>query len=182
MRISMALAAAALLLLLSLAAADMSIVSYGERSEEEARRLYAEWKAEHGKSYNAVGEEERRYAAFRDNLRYIDEHNAAADAGVHSFRLGLNRFADLTNEEYRDTYLGLRNKPRRERKVSDRYLAADNEALPESVDWRTKGAVAEIKDQGGCGKHPLILFMSPLFISVSGVKYVSFLHMNHFRG
>uniref|UniRef100_A0A0E0PEY1 Oryzain alpha chain n=1 Tax=Oryza rufipogon TaxID=4529 RepID=A0A0E0PEY1_ORYRU len=151
MRISMALAAAALLLLLSLAAADMSIVSYGERSEEEARRLYAEWKAEHGKNYNAVGEEERRYAAFRDNLRYIDEHNAAADAGVHSFRLGLNRFADLTNEEYRDTYLGLRNKPRRERKVSDRYLAADNEALPESVDWRTKGAVAEIKDQGGCG-------------------------------
>jgi hypothetical protein len=88
------LAAAALLLLVSLAAAaDMSIVSYGERSEEETRRMYAEWMATHGRTYNAIGEEERRYQVFRDNLRYIDAHNAAADAGVHSFRLGLNRFA-----------------------------------------------------------------------------------------
>uniref|UniRef100_A0A0D9WAD6 Oryzain alpha chain n=1 Tax=Leersia perrieri TaxID=77586 RepID=A0A0D9WAD6_9ORYZ len=155
MRISMALVAAALLVLFSMAAAaDMSILSYGERSEEETRRLYAEWKSEHRKNSNAIGggDDERRYEVFKDNLRYIDEHNAAADAGVHSFRLGLNRFADLTNEEYREAYLGLKNKPLRgERKVSDRYLAADDEALPESVDWRKKGAVAEIKDQGGCG-------------------------------
>ncbi|CAD6261984.1 unnamed protein product [Miscanthus lutarioriparius] len=146
------LAAALLLLLVSLAAAaDMSIISYGERSEEETRRMYAEWMATHGRTYNAIGEEERRYQVFRDNLRYIDEHNAAADAGVHSFRLGLNRFADLTNEEYRATYLGVRTKPQRERKLSTRYHAADNEDLPESVDWRTKGAVAEVKDQGSCG-------------------------------
>jgi hypothetical protein len=151
------LAAAALLLLLSLAAAaDMSIVSYGERSEEETRRVYDEWMSRHGKAYNAIGEEERRYQVFRDNLRYIDQHNAAADAGVHSFRLGLNRFADLTNEEYRATYLGVNNRPQRERKASARYHADDNEALPDSVDWRTKGAVAEIKDQGSCGKHPSI--------------------------
>ncbi|KAG8066470.1 hypothetical protein GUJ93_ZPchr0004g39587 [Zizania palustris] len=156
MRISMALAAAALvvaaLYVVAVGAeADMSIVSYGERSEEETRRLYAQWATEHGKNYNAVGEEERRYQVFKDNLRYVDQHNAAADAGVHSFRLGLNRFADLTNDEYRATYLGTRNNPLRERKVSNRYLAADGEALPESVDWRKKGAVAAIKDQGGCG-------------------------------
>uniref|UniRef100_K3Y8C3 Cathepsin propeptide inhibitor domain-containing protein n=1 Tax=Setaria italica TaxID=4555 RepID=K3Y8C3_SETIT len=146
------LAAAALLLLVSLAAAaDMSIVSYGERSEEETRRMYAEWMATHGRTYNAIGEEERRYQVFKDNLRYIDAHNAAADAGVHSFRLGLNRFADLTVEEYRDTYLGVMTKPQRERKLSARYLTGENEELPESVDWRAKGAVAEVKDQGSCG-------------------------------
>ncbi|KAM0873806.1 hypothetical protein ACQ4PT_037837 [Festuca glaucescens] len=153
MRRSTALLAAAAALLLSLAAAaDMSIVSYGERSEEEARRMYAEWKAEHGRNSNAIGgEDELRFAVFRDNLRYIDEHNAAADAGVHSFRLGLNRFADITNEEYRNTYLGVRTKPERKQKLSARYQAADNEDLPESVDWRTKGAVPAVKDQGGCG-------------------------------
>ncbi|XP_047062861.1 oryzain alpha chain-like [Lolium rigidum] len=153
MRTSTALLAAAAALLLSLAAAaDMSIVSYGERSEEEARRMYAEWKAEHGRNSNAIGgEDELRFAVFRDNLRYIDEHNAAADAGVHSFRLGLNRFADLTNEEYRSTYLGVRTKPERKQKLSSRYQAAVNEDLPESVDWRTKGAVPAVKDQGGCG-------------------------------
>nr|BAH11164.1 cysteine protease [Hordeum vulgare] len=153
MRTSMALLAA-LLLMVSLAgaaAADMSIVFYGERSEEEVRRMYAEWMAEHHSTYNPIGEEERRFEAFRNNLRYIDQHNAAADAGVHSFRLGLNRFADLTNEEYRSTYLGARTKPDRERKLSARYQAADNDELPESVDWRKKGAVGAVKDQGGCG-------------------------------
>jgi hypothetical protein len=163
-----AAAAAALLLLLLLslaAAADMSIVSYGERSDEEARRMYAEWMAAHGRTYNAVGEEERRYQVFRDNLRYIDAHNAAADAGVHSFRLGLNRFADLTNDEYRATYLGARTRPQRERKLGARYHAADNEDLPESVDWRAKGAVAEVKDQGSCGKASIPI--SALFLSLS---------------
>lgn len=165
---STTLTAAALLLLVSLAAAaDMSIISYGERSEEETRRMYAEWMATHGRSYNGIGEEERRYQVFRDNLRYIDEHNAAADAGVHSFRLGLNRFADLTNEEYRATYLGIRNKPQRERKLSARYHADDNEELrlPESVDWRKKGAVTEIKDQGSCGElpHTNLLSAPPIF-------------------
>lgn len=159
------LAAVALLLLVSLAAAaDMSIISYGERSEEETRRMYAEWMATHGRTYNAIGEEERRYQVFKDNLRYIDAHNAAADAGVHSFRLGLNRFADLTNDEYRATYLGVRTKPQRERKLGDRYLAGDNEELPESVDWRAKGAVAEVKDQGSCGELPYQSPPSPPFL------------------
>ncbi|XP_047066075.1 oryzain alpha chain-like [Lolium rigidum] len=145
-------AAVLLLLLLSLAAAaDMSIVSYGERSEEETRRVYAEWMAQHGRTYNALGEEDRRFQVFRDNLRYIDQHNTAADAGLHSFRLGLNRFADTTNQEYRARYLGVRSKPERQRKLSTRYQADDSEELPESFDWREKGAVVEVKDQGDCG-------------------------------
>lgn len=56
-----------LLLLASLAAAalaDMSIVGYGGRSEEEVRRLYHAWKAHHGKPSGALAaseEEDPRY-------------------------------------------------------------------------------------------------------------------------
>uniref|UniRef100_A0A0A9EQS6 Cathepsin propeptide inhibitor domain-containing protein n=1 Tax=Arundo donax TaxID=35708 RepID=A0A0A9EQS6_ARUDO len=82
-----AAAATALLLLVSVAAADMSIKSYRERSEEETRRVFVEWKAKHGKTYASVGEEERRYVVFKDNLRFIEQHNAAADAGLSSSRL-----------------------------------------------------------------------------------------------
>jgi hypothetical protein len=179
----LASAAAVLLLLLSLAAAaDMSIVSYGERSEEETRRVYAEWMAQHGRTYNALGEEDRRFQVFRDNLRYIDQHNTAADAGLHSFRLGLNRFADITNEEYRARYLGVRSKPERQRKLSARYQADDSEELPESFDWREKGAVVEVKDQGDCGEHPrlnlLLLLPSLLFFQI--IKFVAtILHCHH---
>ncbi|WOL17466.1 oryzain alpha chain-like [Canna indica] len=156
-------ALAVLLLLVGVAAAaDMSIVSYDrehgvrglDRSEEEVRRLYDAWMAEHGRVHNALGERERRFEVFRDNLRFIDAHNADADAGVHGFRLGLNRFADLTNEEFRATYLGTRSRgsaARPVRAASDRYRLRDGEELPASVDWREKGAVAPVKDQGNCG-------------------------------
>jgi hypothetical protein len=51
-----------LLFLTGASLADMSIVSYGERSEEEIQRLYQAWKAQHGKLYNALGQEDdKRY-------------------------------------------------------------------------------------------------------------------------
>lgn len=143
-------------LLFAVAAAQSSILTY-ERSEEEVRRLYEEWMAEHGRSYmNALDEQERRFEVFRDNLRYVDEHNAAADRGEYAFRLGMNRFADLTNEEYRARYLGARanGKMRRKRNPlgSDRYRFKVGDELPDPVDWREKGAVVGVKDQGSCGE------------------------------
>jgi hypothetical protein len=50
-----------LLFLTAASLADMSIVSYGERSEEEIQRLYQAWKAQHGKLYNALGQDDKRY-------------------------------------------------------------------------------------------------------------------------
>jgi hypothetical protein len=125
--------------------------------------------AQQGRTYNALGEEERRFQVFRDNLRYIDQHNTAADAGLHSFRLGLNRFADITNEEYRARYLGVRSKPERQRKLSARYQADDSEVLPESFDWREKGAVVDVKDQGDCGENLICCCCLSFFHRVSNL-------------
>nr|CAD1825849.1 unnamed protein product [Ananas comosus var. bracteatus] len=79
---SLLLVSLALSLMVAVAAAagGMSILGYGARSEAEVRRLYRSWMGRHGKWYNGVGEEERRFEIFKENLRYVDEHNAAADA------------------------------------------------------------------------------------------------------
>jgi hypothetical protein len=63
-----------------------------------------------------------------------------------TFTIGENHLADYTREEYRQL-LGYipRNEPH-----ESRYLEAvkevDVNALPSSVDWRTKGAVTPVKD------------------------------------
>ncbi|KZV54558.1 low-temperature-induced cysteine protein [Dorcoceras hygrometricum] len=96
-------------------ASDMSIISYDEktgvvglRSDDEVMSMYESWMLKHGKTYNALGEKEKRFEIFKDNLRYIDEQNAVAN---RTYKLGLNRFADISNSEYRNTYLGTRKSP-----------------------------------------------------------------------
>ncbi|OAY77429.1 Cysteine proteinase RD21a, partial [Ananas comosus] len=147
------------------AASDMSIIAYNtahgvrgigvDRSEEEMRHLYEDWLSRHGKAYNALGEKDRRFEIFKDNVRFVDAHNNGDDAST--FRLGLNRFADLTNEEFRALYLGrkgerrMRSGPEGNGNVTGRYRYVEGEDLPASVDWRGNGAVTAVKDQGSCG-------------------------------
>ncbi|KAI3665690.1 hypothetical protein L6452_44320 [Arctium lappa] len=125
-----------------------------ERTEEELSNTYELWLIRHSKAYNALGEKERRFQIFKDNLKFIDEHNFS---GNRSYTVGLNRFADITNDEYRSMYLGTRSyADRRIAKlqragISQRYAVENNEMLPENVDWRKSGAVAPVKDQGSCG-------------------------------
>ncbi|KAG6710598.1 hypothetical protein I3842_05G009400 [Carya illinoinensis] len=144
-----------LVLVVALATAmDMSIIDYdlkqGLRTESDMRAMYEAWLVKHAKAYNALGEKETRFEIFKDNLRFIDGHNKMEN---RTYKVGLNRFADLTNEEYRSIYLGgrMERKNRLSRTHSDRYAYQAGEELPESVDWREKGAVVEVKDQGQCG-------------------------------
>ncbi|KAJ4950266.1 hypothetical protein NE237_027098 [Protea cynaroides] len=59
--------------------------------------FYASWLVRHGKNYNALGKIEKRFEIFKDNFRFIDEHNAEN----RTYKLCLNKFTDLANEEYR---------------------------------------------------------------------------------
>ncbi|XP_050139018.1 probable cysteine protease RD21B [Malus sylvestris] len=146
-------------------ALNMSIISYDSnnhlgdskssgswRIDDEVMSIYEGWLAEHGKAYNAFGEKERSFQIFKDNLRYIDEQNSKN----LSYKLGLNRFADLSNEEYRNTYLGAKTRAQMKRvsngnTKSDRYAPRVCDSLPDSVDWKKEGAVSQVKDQGSCG-------------------------------
>jgi len=110
-----------------------------------AQTQFAEFKAAFGKTYSNRVEEAARFAAFQANLDIISKHNAEAAQGVHTFTLGVNQFADLTLAEFSATYLRPMNTTRPRNEVT----------LPEvnagAVDWRTKGAVTPVKNQGQCG-------------------------------
>jgi len=53
---------------------------------------------------------------------------------------------DLTRAEFASIYLGFRGRKSHSGEV---YVAKTD--VPTSVDWRTKGAVSAVKNQGSCG-------------------------------
>ncbi|XP_077210033.1 cysteine protease XCP1-like [Tasmannia lanceolata] len=131
-------------------AGDFSILGYSEddlTSNDRLIDLFESWLAKHVKSYATIEEKLHRFEVFKDNLMHIDETNKKLD----SYWLGLNEFADLSHEEFKAKYLGLEVDMLRRSDSSEgfRYRNAGN--LPKSVDWRKKGAVTPVKNQGQCG-------------------------------
>ena len=113
-------------------------------------RLFESWMERHGKMYHSIEEKLHRFEVFRDNLDHIDETNKKNN----NYWLGLNEFADMTHDEFKQKYLGLKADLPKSGKASEfSYKDVQFEALPKSVDWRKKGAVTPVKNQGSCGMY-----------------------------
>ncbi|CAN0884523.1 Senescence-specific cysteine protease SAG39 [Linum grandiflorum] len=115
-------------------------------SEASMRIRYEQWMTRYGGVYDSATEKEARFRIFKDSVAFIDSSNAVRD---NSYKLGVNQFADLTNEEFKASRNGFKGHmcspqhgPFRYENVSD---------VPTTMDWRKKGAVTPIKDQGQCG-------------------------------
>jgi len=108
------------------------------------------WVHQHGKVYSTMNEVAFRQAVWEHNIRTIDEHNAQP----HTWRMSVNRFADLTPYEFQQYYVsgGFSNFDEQSRLHSyNRFVWRNNATLPASVDWTTQGAVTPVKNQGQCG-------------------------------
>ncbi|XP_073109173.1 senescence-specific cysteine protease SAG39 [Elaeis guineensis] len=108
---------------------------------------HEQWMAQYGRVYKDAVEKERRFQIFKDNSNYIESVNRA---GNRKYKLGLNQFADMTNEEFKASHLGF--KPMRLTKsTTGSFQYANLTDVSDSMDWRTRGAVTPVKDQGSCG-------------------------------
>ncbi len=111
-----------------------------------ATPTFEEWRVSYGKEYATVEEFARRVQNFFVNEQIIEAHNRAANS---TYTLGHNQFSDMSQEEFRATYLGW-TRPTSTNEVAYELLNPVA-ALPASVDWVAAGAVTPIKDQGQCG-------------------------------
>jgi len=113
-------------------------------SEEEYSSEFEKFVRDFGKVYNTEAERGFRYIIFKDNMDKIRAHNADE---TQTYTMALNDFADLTLHEFR-AFLGYRAGPKTGDSV---YKANSTEVFPTSLNWITKGAVTDVKNQGQCG-------------------------------
>eukprot|EP00922_Rhytidocystis_sp_ex-Travisia-forbesii_P020403 GHVS01030022.1.p1 GENE.GHVS01030022.1~~GHVS01030022.1.p1 ORF type:complete len:499 (+),score=97.65 GHVS01030022.1:23-1498(+) len=87
-----------------------------------------------------------RYAIFKKNVYFLHSHNSQGK----TYKVRMNQFGDLTYEEFKANYLGL--KPKRHSLGVDLSLLEVVDAdVPKNWDWKEKGCVSEVKDQKQCG-------------------------------
>ncbi|XP_073016995.1 senescence-specific cysteine protease SAG39-like [Primulina eburnea] len=106
------------------------------------------WMAQYGRVYRDDSEKAERFKIFEKNVEYIESFN---EAGVRSYKLGINKFVDLTNEEFQAARNGYKRGSHPILPKVSSFKYANVTAVPPSVDWRKRGAVTGIKDQGQCG-------------------------------
>jgi len=103
--------------------------------------------------YVSDAEHASRFAVFRRNLKDIDQLNAEAAAEEGStvvFAVG--KFADLTLEEFQSKTQG-KPKPGGTPDYPNTHVRKTPSGFqpPPAVDWREKGVVGDVRDQGDCG-------------------------------
>merc|ERR1712080_305521 len=130
--------------LAALAAADPLVERYHAKE-------FSTFMNKFGKSYATSEESKLRFDIFKANVQKMHAHNSRKDV---SWKMGINQFSDLTDEEFEAVHLGgYKQTPMpafrpATLKSKDEINIKD---LPESVNWCDKGACTPVKDQGSCG-------------------------------
>ncbi|XP_027405973.1 cathepsin L1 [Bos indicus x Bos taurus] len=132
---------------LLLTALCLGIASAAPKFDHSLDTQWKSWKATHRKPYD-LNEEGWRKAVWKKNMKMIELHNQEYSQGKHSFSMAMNAFGDMTNEEFRHTMNGFQRQKNKKGKEFHETIFA---SIPPSVDWREKGYVTPVKNQGKCG-------------------------------
>ncbi|XP_006661546.2 zingipain-2-like [Oryza brachyantha] len=122
-------------------------------SEDSMWSLYERWRSAYTVSLD-LADKGKKFETFKKNARYINDFNKKENT---TYELGLNKFADMTMEEFTSMYTGF--------KVDAATIAAAEAAaalapepeeelldvVPASWDWRQHGAVTAVRNQRPCG-------------------------------
>jgi len=109
---------------------------------------------QYGRKYPSVTEAAQRFQIFKNN----EARNVQLRKLNPLATFGVNKFADVSQEEFRQTHLGLNmtTKPKNmpkfwKHKHQIPPVKRNAQGTPNDVDWYAAGMCSPVKDQGQCG-------------------------------
>uniref|UniRef100_A0A0G4HYH5 Peptidase C1A papain C-terminal domain-containing protein n=1 Tax=Chromera velia CCMP2878 TaxID=1169474 RepID=A0A0G4HYH5_9ALVE len=127
---------------------DQAAGTPGTLSDEEVRSAFEEFALTHQREYKSDLERKLRLEIFRSNLEYIKARNAQN----LNFKLAVNQFADMKEEEVLGTGGCLRDfLGSAQIETAEELRGRDPSEFPETFDWSEAGCVTPVKNQGQCG-------------------------------
>jgi C1A family cysteine protease len=111
----------------------------------DAERAFIDFVSKYHRTYGTKEEYNYRLSVFTTNYNMINKHNQ--ENGV-TYSMDVNNLADMSDYEYKQL-LGYKPKARQAKRVNTFKIMA--QAAPDAVDWRSKGGVTPVKNQGSCG-------------------------------
>lgn len=115
-------------------------------AEVEYMESWRNFKTTYGKNYNAL-EENRRFLIFVDNMKKAAEVQKSEPFAT----FGVTKFSDLTEEEFKVYHNSEKYYRSLDQNVERVSVIVNESLVAAGVDWRAKGAVSPVKDQGHCG-------------------------------
>lgn len=128
-------------------------LAFSEISKDDKFQQFLKWKDSHSKVYPSRQQELKAFETWSTNFDFVQNINAFES----NWKAGLNKFADLTGEEFRQQILMHPQQVNEFHKISaPRLIETSNKSasLPASFDWRTDGSVpvvTKVRDQGSAG-------------------------------
>ncbi|KAJ8761509.1 hypothetical protein K2173_001643 [Erythroxylum novogranatense] len=110
--------------------------------------MHETWMSQYNRVYNDKVEKEQRYNNFKENVKFIESFNKDSN---RTYELGINRFADMTREEFSAIYNQYKVTHYPSRSPTTPFSHGKVNSVPRRVDWRKRGAVTPAKSQGKCG-------------------------------
>ena len=110
------------------------------------REIFNNYIIKYNKNYASLNEYYYRYKVFNkkiNRINYVNDNN-------YSYTLGINKFSDLTFDEFSYKYKGYNGLFYNNKYNNYHKLTLNNNNITQ-IDWRGEGLVTDIKDQQQCG-------------------------------